>query len=228
MIKTFTRWDLDSLSWDMLYDEAYYFLLVILQKEHAEVSVNVCVQSFNIGIAWVNVCMSITSNGFFPQCLPRAERLFIPRKDLPFFLSVVHWEHCSLCSLFGMLKSPDIFVLHLKRELRWAIEGLCPGHFNFFLFFHDSWKSSRQSEKMGRLENGWRGYWQRWGYYFEGQAETMCWLLAKDWLWCIAWGHKCPEWAFFPQMFLPFSLERHYNETTSKAAICKSRAWRNG
>lgn len=168
--------------------------------------------------------MCITSNGSFAQCLSSTQCLFMPRKDLPFFLSPVHWEHCSLCSLIGMLRSPDIFVLHLKRELRWAIEGLCPGHFNFFSWFLEvvqvDWKDGKVREWIERLLTALRLV--LWGTsgnnvltVSQGPALLYC---MGTWV----------SWVDFFQMFLPFSLESCNNETKSKAAICKSRAWQNG
>lgn len=98
-----------------------------------------------------------TSKGSLTICLSAAQCLFLPRKDLPFFLSPVHLEHCSVCSFTGMLKNPGIFVLHLKKELRWAIESFCPKHLNvsFFKWFLEAvqvdWKDGKAEEWIERL-----------------------------------------------------------------------------
>ena len=171
--------------------------------------------------------MCINPNGSFAQCLSSAQCLFMPGKDLPFFLSPVHWEHCSLCSLIGMLKSPDIFVLHLKRELRWAIEGLCPGHFNFFLWFLEvvqvDWKDGKVREWIERLLTALRLV--LWG---TSGNNVLTVSQGPALLYCMGTWVSWVGFFFFLQMFLPFSLESCYNETKSKAAICKSRAWQNG
>lgn len=44
------------------------------------------------------------------QWLCSTQWLFMLGKDLPFSLSADHWEQFSVCTLIGMLKSPDIFV----------------------------------------------------------------------------------------------------------------------
>ena len=89
----------------------------------------------------------------FLSVFPQNCALFLHGRALPCLFWTVH---CSLCSLIGILKSPDIFVLHLKRELRWAIEGLFPEHFNiFFSWFLEvgqgDWKDGKVREWIERL-----------------------------------------------------------------------------
>lgn len=156
----------------------------------------------------------------------------MPRKD---FLSTVRWELCFLCSLIGMLKSPDIFVLHLKRELRWAIEGLRSGHFNFFFslgfleVFQVDWKDGKVSEWIERLLSVLRIV--LWGTsgnnvltVSQGPALLHCTGA------CVFWVGFF--FSFFPplflKMFLLLSLESCNNRIESKAAICKSRTRQNG
>lgn len=101
---------------------------------------------------WVIVCTCITSNSSFALCIFSTQCLFMSNKDLPFLMSPIH---CFLYSLTGMLKSPDIFVLCLKRELRWAIEGLCPGILTFFSWFLEvfqvEWNDEEVREWIKRL-----------------------------------------------------------------------------
>lgn len=127
VIKTITRWDLDSCSWEVLYDKAYYFLLNILQT-HEGFSEHLCLECqylhMSILCDWLCACVSPQKVLLLSIFLFSTQCLFMPRKDLPFFLSPVHWEHCSLCSLFGMLKSPEIFCLTFKEGITLSYWGL--------------------------------------------------------------------------------------------------------
>lgn len=164
-------------------------------------------------------------------CLSSTEKLFMPRKDWPFFLSTVRWELCFLCSLIGMLKSPDIFVLHLKRELRRAIEGLRSGYFNFFFpqcfleVFQVDWKDGKVREWIERLLSVLRiVLWGTSGNNVLTVSQSPALLHCSGT--CVFWVGSF--FFLFLKMFLPVFLEGCNNRIESKAAICKSRSWQNG
>lgn len=155
VIKTFTRWDLAPWHWDMWSDKAIHiFGLFLNEGTHASFTecfcLFLCLHLFLYPL-YVNIQHCVCACSWLPpcvracvcfhlwmqmvslaQCLSDTQCLFMPREDLPLFLSPVHWEHCPLCSLIGMLKSLDIFVFHFKEGIKPSYCGLMSWAFKVF------------------------------------------------------------------------------------------------